>query len=132
MLRNSRSHVTKFGPSRDPGFVASFQLEFTSMLSRSPPPAFNLAIPASATGVWDRYCPGTGKLTADRYYRFRAAPNHCNSYVVLDERLRLLDCSTGGKLPSSMSVVEDVHAALAHIGFDDVAFRKRDGNFFSS
>ena len=93
---------------------------------------FNLTIPASATGVWDRYCPGTGKLTADRYYRFRAAPNHCNSYVVLDERLRLLDCSTGGKLPSSMSVVEDVHAALAHIGFDDVAFRKRDGNFFSS
>ena len=54
-----------------------------------------------------------------------------NSYVVMDERMRLLDCSTGGKLPSSMSVVEDVHAALAHIGFDDAAFRERDGEFFS-
>ena len=31
-------HVTKFGLSRDPSFVASFQLEFTSMLSRTPPP----------------------------------------------------------------------------------------------
>ena len=31
-------HVTKFGLSRDPGLVASFQLEFTSMLSRTPPP----------------------------------------------------------------------------------------------
>ena len=38
MLRNSRSHVIKFGVSRDPGFVAFFQLEFTSMLSRTPPP----------------------------------------------------------------------------------------------
>ena len=32
------AHVTKFGLSRDPGFVVSFQLEFTSMLSRTPPP----------------------------------------------------------------------------------------------
>ena len=32
-------HVTKFGLSRDPGFVVFFQLEFTSMLSRTPPPA---------------------------------------------------------------------------------------------
>ena len=28
------AHVTKFGLSRDPGFLAFFQLEFTSMLSR--------------------------------------------------------------------------------------------------
>ena len=63
-----------------------------------------------------------------------AEPNSVmrNSYVVMDERMRLLDCSKGGKVPSPMSVIEDVHAALAHIGFDDAAFRERDGNFFSS
>ena len=38
MLRNSRSHVIKFGVSRDAGFFPLFQLEFTSMLSRTPPP----------------------------------------------------------------------------------------------
>ena len=32
------AHVTKFGLSRDPSFVAFLQLEFTSMLSRTPPP----------------------------------------------------------------------------------------------
>ena len=31
-----------------------------------------------------------------------------------------------------VAVVEDVHAALAHIGFDDAAFRERDGGFFTA
>ena len=40
-------------------------------------------------------------------------------------RLRLLDCSNGGKLPSPVSVAEDVHAALAHIGFDGLPGARR-------
>ena len=38
-----QAHVTKFGLSRDPGFVPLFQLEFTFMLSYPlPPPSLSL------------------------------------------------------------------------------------------
>ena len=118
--------MTKFGLSRDPSFVASFQLEFTSMLSRTPPPRVRWLIPRSRSLVSTH---ATIKIS-HRATGLVAREVMRNSYVVMDERLRLLDCSNGGKLPSSMSVIEDVHAALAHIGFDDVAFRERDGEFF--
>ena len=60
MLRNSRSHVIKFGVSRDAGFFPLFQLEFTSMLSRTPPPLPppSLSLPSRSAHAYSPRGPG--------------------------------------------------------------------------
>jgi radical S-adenosyl methionine domain-containing protein 2 len=50
-----------------------------------------------------------------------------NSYLLLDEELRFLDCSNGGKIPSKSILEVGVEAALMQAGFDDDAFMKRGG-----
>ena len=49
-----------------------------------------------------------------------------NSYVNLDERLRVLDCSSGSKVPRDC-VLDGVEAALQHAGFDQEMFVARGG-----
>lgn len=56
------------------------------------------------------------------------------SYFILDERLRFLDCSTGGKKPTAplAKVTDDseaVDAILRGAGFDQTAFERRGGKY---
>lgn len=50
-----------------------------------------------------------------------------NSYLLLDEELRFLDCSGGGKVPSESILDVGVEVALEQAGFDDHMFHKRGG-----
>jgi radical S-adenosyl methionine domain-containing protein 2 len=45
----------------------------------------------------------------------------------LDEELRFLDCSQGGKVPSASILRVGVEEALLQSGFDAEMFRKRGG-----
>lgn len=61
-----------------------------------------------------------------------------SSYVLVDEYGCFLDSSLGGKIPTKSILDEGIAAAWAELeasaggGFDQVAFDRRDGNFFSS
>ena len=50
-----------------------------------------------------------------------------NSYLLLDEDLRFLDCSDGGKVPSQSILDVGVQTALTQAGFDHVMFQHRGG-----
>lgn len=50
-----------------------------------------------------------------------------NSYLLLDEELRFLDCSKGGKVPSESILQVGVEQALQQSGFDLSMFQERGG-----
>ena len=52
-----------------------------------------------------------------------------DSYLLLDEELRFLDCSDDGKVPSRSILDVGVEKALGEAGFDDSMFQKRGGIF---
>ena len=54
-----------------------------------------------------------------------------NSYIIMDEDLRLLDNRQGSKRPT-VSVLDDVHGALRDCGFDAEAFRRRNGEWLTN
>lgn len=68
---------------------------------------------------------------APRFPQLIPEPNDVmqNSYLLLDEELRFLDCSGGGKVPSRSILKVGVEAALEEAGFDDDMFHKRGGIF---
>lgn len=50
-----------------------------------------------------------------------------NSYLLLDEEMRFLDCSGGGKVPGESILKVGVHQALLQAGFDHDMFQQRGG-----
>lgn len=50
-----------------------------------------------------------------------------NSYLLLDEEMRFLDCSNGGKIPSESILKVGVEKALSQAGFDFEKFQERGG-----
>ena len=52
-----------------------------------------------------------------------------NSYLLLDEELRFLDCSGGGKVPGRSILDVGVDTALMDAGFDSNMFNERGGIF---
>jgi len=52
-----------------------------------------------------------------------------NSYLLLDEEMRFLDCSGGGKVPGRSILAVGVEEALKDAGFDDAMFAERGGIF---
>jgi len=50
-----------------------------------------------------------------------------DSYLILDEELRFLNCTDGGKVPSESLRYVSVARALQQAGFDDEMFEKRGG-----
>ncbi|XP_017774609.1 PREDICTED: radical S-adenosyl methionine domain-containing protein 2-like [Nicrophorus vespilloides] len=50
-----------------------------------------------------------------------------NSYLILDEYMRFLDCTRGGKEPSKSILDVGVNNALKFSGFDEAMFKKRGG-----
>ena len=50
-----------------------------------------------------------------------------NSYLLLDEEMRFLDCSKGGKVPSDSILKVGVGQALEQAGFDHAMFEQRGG-----
>ncbi|CAH1112729.1 unnamed protein product [Psylliodes chrysocephalus] len=50
-----------------------------------------------------------------------------NSYLILDEYMRFLDCTSGLKLPSKSILDIGVSNALQFSGFDEAMFKKRGG-----
>lgn len=50
-----------------------------------------------------------------------------NSYLLLDEDLRFLDCSENGKVPSASILEVGVEKALSQAGFDHDMFNQRGG-----
>ncbi|KAG8330395.1 Radical S-adenosyl methionine domain-containing protein 2 [Homalodisca vitripennis] len=50
-----------------------------------------------------------------------------NSYLILDEYMRFLDCRSGAKKPSLSLLDVGVANALDHSGFDEKMFKKRGG-----
>ena len=52
-----------------------------------------------------------------------------SSYLILDEYMRFLDCSKGGKDPSPSILDVGVQAALNMSGFDEKTFFKRGGKY---
>ena len=52
-----------------------------------------------------------------------------SSYLILDEYMRFLDCSKGGKDPSPSILDVGVQAALNMSGFDERTFFKRGGKY---
>lgn len=50
-----------------------------------------------------------------------------NSYLILDEDMRFLDCSKGGKVPSESLLKVGVGKALEQSGFDQKMFVRRGG-----
>jgi len=49
------------------------------------------------------------------------------SYILLDEHLRFLDCSTNKKVPSKSILEVGVVEAMKQSGFDDNLFQQRGG-----
>jgi hypothetical protein len=60
-----------------------------------------------------------------------AEPNSVmqSSYFLLDEQMRFLDCSQGGKRPS-VSIFDDMDRALRESGFAPAEYHKRNGDFY--
>ena len=52
------------------------------------------------------------------------------SYFLLDEQMRFLDCSGGGKKPS-ISILENLPLALTQTGFAEAEFLERQGDFYT-
>lgn len=50
-----------------------------------------------------------------------------DSYLLLDEEMRFLDCSSGGKIPSKSILDVGVASAIEHSGFDKEMFKSRGG-----
>lgn len=50
-----------------------------------------------------------------------------NSYLILDEYMRFLDCTKGAKIPSKSILDVGVENALLFSGFDEIMFKKRGG-----
>lgn len=50
-----------------------------------------------------------------------------NSYLILDEYMRFLDCTSGFKEPSRSILDVGVQNALHFSGFDEAMFKKRGG-----
>ena len=50
-----------------------------------------------------------------------------NSYLLLDEEMRFLDCSKGGKVPSDSILEVGIEKALSQAGFDFGMFQERGG-----
>lgn len=53
-----------------------------------------------------------------------------NSYILLDEELRLLDSSSGSKMAGPKVLDVGVDKAMELAGFDPVAFAARDGAYY--
>ncbi|KAJ3312884.1 hypothetical protein HDU76_002774 [Blyttiomyces sp. JEL0837] len=52
-----------------------------------------------------------------------------NSYILLDEYLRFLNCSSGGKVPGRSILEVGVEEAMKEAGFDEEKFVERGGDF---
>ena len=52
-----------------------------------------------------------------------------NSYLILDEKMRFLDNTSGSKVPSNSILDVGIPDALNHSGFDERAFFKRGGRY---
>jgi radical S-adenosyl methionine domain-containing protein 2 len=52
-----------------------------------------------------------------------------NSYLLLDERMRFLDCSKGGKIPGRSILEVDVATALSTNDWDPIMFQARNGEY---
>lgn len=52
-----------------------------------------------------------------------------DSYLNLDEYMRFLNCTTGGKIPTKSILDVGVNEALNKAGFDEKAFLRRGGKF---
>ncbi|CAF1184589.1 unnamed protein product [Adineta steineri] len=52
-----------------------------------------------------------------------------NSYLILDENMRFLDCTKGRKDPSPSILDVGVEAALDRSGFDEAMFFERGGEY---
>ena len=52
-----------------------------------------------------------------------------NSYLLLDEDMRFLDCSQGGKVPGESILKVGVAKALSQAGFDHAMFQQRGGEY---
>jgi len=52
-----------------------------------------------------------------------------NSYLILDEKMRFLNCENGGKEPSESILDVGVVKALSQSGFDSSMFQKRGGEY---
>ncbi|XP_074659159.1 S-adenosylmethionine-dependent nucleotide dehydratase RSAD2-like [Tubulanus polymorphus] len=52
-----------------------------------------------------------------------------NSYLILDERMRFLDCTRGAKTPSRSILDVGVQEALNYSGFDEDMFFERGGKY---
>ncbi|ESO82480.1 hypothetical protein LOTGIDRAFT_197923 [Lottia gigantea] len=55
-----------------------------------------------------------------------------NSYLILDEYMRFLDCQQGKKIPSKSILDVGVDKALQYSGFDEAMFLKRGGKYIWS
>eukprot|EP00045_Choanoeca_perplexa_P019518 m.3048 g.3048 ORF g.3048 m.3048 type:complete len:324 (+) comp4405_c0_seq1:63-1034(+) len=54
-----------------------------------------------------------------------------NSYILLDEELRLLNCSSGSKKPGKPVLDVGIEAAMKAAAFDHSAFVSRDGGYYN-
>ena len=72
------------------------------------------------------YTPNTSDSFPNTHSR-KHPPTHPHRYLLLDEKLRFLDCSEGGKRPSRSILDVGIASALADAGFDEGAFEDRGG-----
>eukprot|EP01006_Ploeotia_vitrea_P039896 TRINITY_DN66386_c0_g1_i2.p1 TRINITY_DN66386_c0_g1~~TRINITY_DN66386_c0_g1_i2.p1 ORF type:complete len:344 (-),score=52.81 TRINITY_DN66386_c0_g1_i2:157-1188(-) len=52
-----------------------------------------------------------------------------DSYLIMDEKLRFLNCTSGSKVPGKPILQVGLAVALAEAGFDQKSFTKRDGDY---
>jgi radical S-adenosyl methionine domain-containing protein 2 len=52
-----------------------------------------------------------------------------NSYLILDERMRLLNNEGGGKEQTTTDIFEDIECVLQENGFDQESFKRRGGEW---
>eukprot|EP00730_Choanoeca_flexa_P014523 TRINITY_DN6380_c0_g1_i2.p1 TRINITY_DN6380_c0_g1~~TRINITY_DN6380_c0_g1_i2.p1 ORF type:complete len:327 (+),score=68.21 TRINITY_DN6380_c0_g1_i2:220-1200(+) len=71
-------------------------------------------------------------VCAEANIRLVPEPNRLmqNSYILLDEELRLLNCSDGAKKPGRSVLEIGVIQAMQEAGFDKQAFQARDGTYY--
>ncbi len=115
-LLQLRGENTGAGALRDAAHLAVDDAAFAAFVQRHVAPDGRLR---TASG-------GTAAVTAAAVEGNAAMQS---SYLLLDERMRFLDCSAGGKAPGPSLLDVGVAAAVRHAGFDEAAFLARGGDW---
>ena len=109
------------GPDNSASACAAYELVAERIRQRDPSRLLTWASRYGAGAVCDRHAdvPGLVKESNDLMR---------NSYLILDEYMRFLNCAGGGKEPT-VAILDDLPTALLQANFSRADFEARGGNY---